>query len=96
MLKVLTAFHHRSARGITGMTTKRGAVREWEYPAVEGATDAAGLHPIGVYIKRRQTTTVERLTYCLVYALCTEVERILGMIRMVRWWYQDAVNDLEE
>ena len=48
MLKVLTAFYHRVARRITGITKKIGAGREWEYPAVEDAMDAVGLHPIGV------------------------------------------------
>ena len=32
MLKVLTAFHHQAAQQITGMTEKRGACGEWEYP----------------------------------------------------------------
>ena len=57
MLKVLTAFHHQAARWITGMTEKRGAGGEWEYPEVEEAMDSTGIHPIGVYIKRRQDTT---------------------------------------
>ena len=35
MPKVLTAFHHWAARRITGMTTKRGAGREWDYQGVE-------------------------------------------------------------
>ena len=43
VLKVLTAFHHRAARRITGMTAKRGAGGKWEYPAVKEAMDSAGL-----------------------------------------------------
>ena len=46
MLKVLTVFHHRVARQITGMTAKRWAGREWDYPEVEEAMDSAGIHPI--------------------------------------------------
>ena len=46
MLKVLTAFHHQAVRQITGMTEKRGAGGEWEYPAVEEAMEYAGTHPI--------------------------------------------------
>ena len=53
MLKVLTAFHHRAAQRITGVAVKRGAGGEWEYLAVDEAMAAAGIHPIGVYIKRR-------------------------------------------
>ena len=52
-LKVLMAFHHQSARRITEMMEKRGAGVEWEYPSVEEAVDSVGIHPIGVYIKRR-------------------------------------------
>ena len=78
------------------MMAKRGAGGEWEYPAVDEAMNAAGIHPIRFYIKRRQTDIVERLDFSPVYALCKEVEQMPGTIRMVRWWDQDAVNDPEE
>ena len=51
---------------------------------------------IGVYIKRRKTTMKERVACWPIYELCMEAERIPRTIRMVRWWYQDAVNDPEE
>ena len=79
-----------------GMTMKRGAGGEWEYPAVEEAMESAGIHPIGVYIKRRQMTIAERVACRPVYAFFTESERILGMSQMVRWWDQDTVNYPEE
>ena len=45
MLKVLEEFHHRVARRITGMTAKRGAGEEWEYPpVVEEMEDMGILH----------------------------------------------------
>ena len=59
MLKVLTAFYHIAAQRITGMTSKRGAGGEWEYPSVEDAMDAVRIQPIEVYIKRRQTNISE-------------------------------------
>ena len=96
VLKVLTVFHHWLARQITGMTAKRGAGGEWEYPAVEEAMYATGIHPIGVYIKRRQTTISKRLFCHPVYALCTEEENFTGTSRILRWWYQDAVNEPKE
>ena len=34
------------------------AVGEWEYPAVVESMEAAGFHPIGVYISRLQATIV--------------------------------------
>ena len=69
MIKVLTEFHHRAARRITGMTEKHGAGREWEYPAVDEAMESVGLQPIGVYIKRRHTTISERVACRPVYEL---------------------------
>ena len=56
MLKVLTELHHKAALWITRMTANCGAGREWGYPSVEEVMDSLGLHPIDVYIKRRQTT----------------------------------------
>ena len=75
------------------MTAKRGAGGEWEYPEVEEAMEPSGIHPIGLCIKRRQTTISERVECRSVYALCTEAERMLRTIRMVRWWDKDTVND---
>ena len=43
------------------MTEKFGAGIEWEYTEVEEDMESAGIHSIGVYIKRRQTTIAERV-----------------------------------
>ena len=83
MIKVLAEFHNWAARRITGMTEKRRVGGEWEYPAVEEAMDAAGLHPIGVYTKRRKKTIEERVACFPVYAMYTEAERMPGTSRMV-------------
>ena len=93
MLKVLMAFQNQAAQQITGMTENCGAGGEWEYPAVYGAMDAVGIHPIGVYTKRRQTKIAERVECNPIYALWTEAERIPGKIRMVHWWDKDTVNE---
>ena len=58
--------------------------------------DSMGIHSIGICINRRQTTIADRVDFRTVYALCTEADNILGTIRMVRWWYQDAVKDPDE
>ena len=58
--------------------------------------ESTGIHPIGVYIKRRQATIVERVDFRLVYELCTEAEQMPGTIRLVQWWDQDVVNEPEE
>ena len=52
-----------------------------------------GLHPIEVYIKRRQKTISERLACQPVYALCTDAEIMLGTSWMMIWWDQDMVNE---
>ena len=83
MLKALTGFHHQAVWQITGMTEKCRTGGEWEYPLVDESKGAAGLHPIGVYIKRRQTTISERMACHPVYALCTEVGRMPGTSRLV-------------
>ena len=61
MLKVLEGFHHRAARRITGMMEKCGEGGEWDYPSVVEAIEDTGIHPIGVYIRRRQATISERV-----------------------------------
>ena len=58
--------------------------------------EAAGLHPIRKYIRRRQATIAEKVTCRPIYEICVKVERILGTSRMVRWWDQDVVIEPEE
>ena len=66
-----------------GMMAKYGSGREWEYPSVAEATEATFLRPIGVYIRRRKATILERVACRPIYEICTEAERITGTIRMV-------------
>ena len=76
------------------MTAKREAGEEWEYPSVVEETEDMGIHPIGLYTKRRQATIAERV-YCRpIYKIFTEAERMPGTSRLVKWWEQDAVNEL--
>ena len=56
MLKALEGFHYRTAQRIMGMTAKHGAGGGWEYPSLVEEMEATGIHPIGVYIRRRQAT----------------------------------------
>ena len=58
--------------------------------------EAAGIYPIGVYNNRRQMNIAEGVACRLIYALCTEAERMPRTSRLVRWWDQDAVNELGE
>ena len=59
ILKVLMEFRHQAVQRTTGMMKKCGAGVVWEYSVVDEAIDAAVIYPIGVYIKRRQTTIAE-------------------------------------
>ena len=96
MLKVLGGFHHRVAQRIKGMTGTYGAGGEWDYPPVVAEMEAVVLQPISEYIKRRQATISETVAFRPIYELCAEAERMPGTIRVVIWWYQDAVNEPEE
>ena len=60
ILKALEEFHHREARRIMGMMVNYGAGGDWEYPSVLEAMEAVGIHPIRVYIRRRQATIADR------------------------------------
>ena len=61
MLKVLEGFHHRAARHIMGTAATRGADGDWEYPLMVTKLEAAGIHPIWEYIRRRQATILENV-----------------------------------
>ena len=65
-------------------------------PPLVAEMDAAGLHPIREYIRRRHATISEKATCRTIYELCVELERMPGTSRMVRWWDQDVVNEPEE
>ena len=67
------------------MTAKHEAGREWDYPVVDEAIDSAGIYPIGVYTKRRQTNISERVDCRPVYSLYTEAEKMTGTIQTVFW-----------
>ena len=66
------------------MTATRRADREWEYPPVVVAMDAAGLHPIREYIRRRQSTIAEKVNCRPIYDLCLKGGQMPGTSRMVR------------
>ena len=84
MLKVLEGFHHRSASRITGITAKQGAGGEWDYPSVLETMKSAGLHPIGVYIRRRKATIAERSACHPIYELCKGAEQMPGTRYLVQ------------
>ena len=45
--------------------------------------EATGIHHVGVYIRRHQVTTAERVSCHHIYEFCTEAERMLGTSQMV-------------
>ena len=59
MIKVLEGFHHQVARRITGITTTLGPGGGRKYPPLVAAIEAAGLHPIREYIRRRKSAIAE-------------------------------------
>ena len=93
ILNALEEFHYRVDRQITGIMATRGVVGEWEYPLVVTAMEAAGLHPIMEYIRRQHATIAGNVACLPIYELCFKAERMPGMIRMIRWWNQEVVNE---
>ena len=77
------------------MTATHVAGREWEYPSVMESLEAAGLHLIMDYIRRRQANIAEKVACLPIYELCVEAKRRPGTSRRMRWWYQDMVNETE-
>ena len=74
MLKVLEGFHHWAYRRITGIKATHGAGRKLESPPMVAALEAAGLHPIKEYIRRRHVTIAEKLACRSIYELCVKAE----------------------
>ena len=58
--------------------------------------EAVGIHYIRVYTRRRRATTEEKVSCLHIYEICMEAEQMPGTSRMVRRWYQNAVNEPEE
>ena len=96
VLRVLEGFHHFESMRITGMAGKRVTDREWEYPPVVAALEAAGLHSIQEYICRRQTTIVAHVACRPIYELYVETEWRTGTIQRMGCWDQDMVHEPEE
>ena len=48
--------------------------------------DTAGIWIIKEYIQRRKVTIVSKVTFRLIYEMCTGAERIPGACRFMRWW----------
>ena len=67
MLKALDGFDHRADRRITGMPETCEAGGDWEFTPVAAALEAAGIHTIMEYIRRRQATIVEHVKCRPIY-----------------------------
>ena len=85
MLNFLEGFHQWAARRITGMTAARGEAGEWGYSTVVEALEAAGLHPILEYIRRKQSTIEEKVAFHPIYELCVKAYQRPGTNRRIIW-----------
>ena len=85
ILNVLEGFYHQAVWRITGMTSTHGGGGVWEYAPVVVEMEAAGLHPIRVYIRRNQSNTAEKVACRPIYELYFEVEQMPETIWMVKW-----------
>ena len=77
------------------MTARRVEDREWEYPPLSDAMEAAVMWPIKEYIQRWQSTIAAQVVFCTIYKMCIGVERMPGSSRMVRWWDQEVGREEE-
>ena len=95
MLKLFEGFHHRATQKIAGMTDRHTEDREWEYPLVVDALEAAGIWSIKEYIQRQKATISAQVGYLPIYELCNGSKHMTGSSRLIRWWYQDMVRKEE-
>ena len=93
MMKVLDRFHHRVARGVSGMVA-RLVDGEWFYPPLEAAMEAVGLFPMKTYVRKSQATIEQYIATRPILQLCRDTAA-QGTSRSVRWWTQ-KVGDEEE
>ena len=85
MLKALRGFHHRAVRRITGMVAYRVA-GGWDSLPIEAVLEVAGLHPIEVYLERRQNTLVDYISTRPIFDLCNDATRLSGSPNPRYWW----------
>ena len=55
--------------------------------------EAAELHPIMKYIRRRHATIAEKVACLIINELCVKEERKLSTSWSMRWRDQDVVNE---
>jgi len=89
VLKVLSGFHHRAARRITG---KRGrylvAEDRWVYPPIDGVLEEAGLFSIEHYINVRRNTLIQSIATRPILELCRATAPLSGSSQRRMWWHQ--------
>jgi hypothetical protein len=88
MMKILTGFHHRVVRKITGKTAKlENGV--WVHPPIADALKKAKMEPMEEYVRARQARMIQWL------ALRPILPLIEGQAesRSIRWWAQPTVLD---
>ena len=89
MMKTLQGFHHRVARGLT----RRRARRQngvWVYPPVKGTLQAAGLHPIEVYMDRRRRYLKTYLQKRPLLQICKQSKRLPGTPTRTKFWWETS------
>ena len=89
VLKVLSGFHHRAARRLSGLSPWYSLrERRWVYPPVEQALEATGMYDVEHYVRKRQNTLVESIATRPILGLCTDAERPTGSSGRKFWWMQ--------
>jgi len=95
VLRVLSGFHHRVARRLTG---KRGRYLHhedrWVYPPIDEVLQEAKMYSIEHYINVRRDTLIQRIATRPILELCRGAERQSGSPNRTFWWSQ-VPDDME-
>jgi len=93
VLKVLSSFHNRVARRLSGQMPRYLPQEDWwEYPPIKDALEKADMYPVGHYIRVRQNTLAQHITTRPILELCRGAERLSGSPRRVYWWDQQVAG----
>ena len=90
MRNVLTGFHHRVARRLSGrMPRYLHHEDRWEYPPIEEALERAGLFPMEEYLLRRRNKMVDYVSTRPINEICRGTSRLPGTPTKTRFWWED-------
>ena len=95
MERALDRFQHRVARQINWRQPQICGYGIWEYPPLTEAMGESGFKGIRKSVTRRQNTSAQYIAMQTIMDLCERATWRPGA-RVSRWWWYQAVINLEE